>query len=70
MIRYLRVSEVAHILQWRADKTRRWLKAAGALVQRGGRAVTTPEILKTCFPEVYQDIVDSGYDSEKDEFEA
>ncbi len=68
MIVYITVAQVSRILKWDHRKTTTWLKKAGALVSRGGKMVTTPDLLKSCFPEVYQSIVDAGYDAEEDTF--
>jgi hypothetical protein len=51
----LTVSEVARIIGWTKTKTRRWLDKCGALTTRGGRAVTTPELLRSTFPEAWDE---------------
>lgn len=60
---YITPREVADILEWTKDdvangtrKALRWLRGAGALVKRGNRWVTTKELLRKSFPEVYEEI--------------
>src|SRR5689334_18016438 len=65
---YITITEVSEILEWDRQKTRRWLDSSGALIKRGGKYVTTPDLLKTRFPEIYHEIMDAAYDSSDDAF--
>lgn len=59
---FITITEVSKILGWNRWKTSRWLERAGALVRRGAKRVTTKELLKQCFPEVYWSIVEEDFD--------
>lgn len=52
----LTTQEVADALDWDTRRTRRFLQRTGACVKRGGRYVTTPQLLADNFPEVWQQI--------------
>lgn len=52
----LTTSDVAEALSWDTQRARRWLKRSGAGIKRGGRIVTTPVLLASHFPELYQQI--------------
>lgn len=55
---YITIPEVAGILGWPYHRTKRWLKSANALVQRGDTLVTTPERLRDAFPEVWDEYLE------------
>jgi len=46
------------VLQQQSARQRalRWLKKSGVLLERGGRPVTTRELLKEQFPEVWEEL--------------
>jgi hypothetical protein len=48
--------QVADILGWRVEKSRRWLIGAGLAVKLGGRWFTTREKLVETFPNVFHRI--------------
>jgi hypothetical protein len=54
---YIDVATVAERLgdQWDTQRTRRWLKRAGALVKHGSRYYTTRSRLRSAFPDAYQE---------------
>lgn len=62
---YVTVKEVADILGWTNYRARRWLKSAGALVQRGDKLVTTPEKLRDSFPELWEQYMSMAEDREE-----
>jgi hypothetical protein len=45
-------------------KAVRWLRAAGALVEQGGKRFTTREKLKLAFPDIYEEIQMARFDAE------
>ncbi len=62
---YITIQEVANILRWSRKRTRRWLLASNALVQRGGEWVTTAERLRDAFPEVWAEMLDKAEEREE-----
>ena len=63
MTLYIKTSQVAEILDspedpWSTLRARRWLRRTGALVKRGKRYYTTPELLRDHWPEVFVRVCD------------
>jgi hypothetical protein len=54
---YLSVPEVAKLIGWNTERTRKWLTRAKVIVRRGGRPVVTTERLHAEFPEAFQRLV-------------
>lgn len=65
---YITPMEVAEAIGWTkagdppekrqqaSRKAARWLRSAGALIERGGKTFTTREKLKAAFPEVWEEL--------------
>ncbi len=53
---YITLREVSRIMGWSKKRTKRWLEREKALVMRGGNWVTTRDLLRTAFPEVYYEM--------------
>lgn len=49
---FLSVADIAKVLGWRTARARRWLLRSGAAVRIGGLWYTTPERLRSEFPEL------------------
>jgi hypothetical protein len=50
--------------EWSQRRIRRWLARAGALERRYGTVVTTPQLLATSFPEIYQRLIEDEDEEE------
>ena len=61
---YITCTEVAKILEWDTARTRRWLIGSGVAVKRGSRWVTTPELLRRGFPELWEEFMSGRYGDE------
>jgi hypothetical protein len=61
---YLTVSQVAKLMgggpEWNYKRVRRWLIREGCLLRRAGTCVTTLDLLRAKFPEVW-DRVEQDY---------
>jgi len=55
--RILTTAEIATVLQWDTQKTRRWLQRAGATTKVGSRYVTTPRQLAANWPDLWAEIM-------------
>lgn len=64
---YITTSEVAVILEWTQERARDWLISSGAAVKRGTRWVTTPELLRRAFPEVWDEYLAAIAEREEDD---
>jgi hypothetical protein len=68
---YISALQVARILGWNKQKALRWMKRCEVAVKRGGRWVTTPDLLRTEFPEVWNELLlereyNDGEDDDED----
>lgn len=52
MSAFLSVADIARVLGWRTERARRWLLRSGAAIRIGGLWYTTPERLRSEFPEL------------------
>lgn len=52
MSAFLSVADIAKVLGWRTERARRWLLRSGAAIRIGGFWYTTPERLRSEFPEL------------------
>jgi len=66
---YLTVSQVAKLMGgadagWNYKKVRRWLDREGCIIRRAGSCVTTLDLLRAHFPEVWDRVEQSYYERE------
>lgn len=62
--KYISTQTVADYLNspkdpWDGQRARRWLKRSGALVKKGRKYFTTPELLKNAFPEAWETVLEA-----------
>lgn len=50
---YIPVARIATKLEWRVERTRRWLLREGVVFKKGRLWYTTPARLEAAFPEVF-----------------
>lgn len=53
---YFPIADVARVLKWRVERTRRWLRREGALVRKGRYYYVTKPLLRAAFPEAWDDV--------------
>jgi hypothetical protein len=50
---YIEMREIALDVGWETRRVRGWLRRGGAAVKRNGRWVTTMDLLRDSFPEIW-----------------
>lgn len=61
---YITTDDVARLLGWSTQRATDWLKRENAVIKRAGRWVTTPERLRSSFPEVWDRLLEEKADRE------